>query len=254
MINRLANEVSCALRKRGESRLPGACRPATDGTMKLLFGSIFLALMTLLFAGSPFSADAAEPRYVAMIFDDGPVAEQTDAMLKVLADHKVRVSFAYVGRNVVRYPELAKRAAAAGHELINHSYTHPHLTQLDDAAVKKEIADTQDAIASAVGHKPAWFWAPYGDWNSRVESAVRAAGLEHFPAQRFTVISTDDWNREVPAAEIRRRATAGLGAKTVIICHEWREETLAELPAILAEYKRQGVELVTFSDLVRSGK
>lgn len=189
-------------------------------------------------------------RYVAMIFDDGPVEEQTNAFLELLAREQVEVSFAYVGQNVAAHPELARAAFDAGHELLNHSYTHPHLKELDDAAIEREVRETQEAVERATGKKPRWFWAPFGEWDARIEAAVRRAGLEHYPAQRFHFISTDDWNREVPAETIRQKATTGIQEKTIILCHEWREETFAELPRILTELKRQGCELVTFSQLL----
>lgn len=214
--------------------------------MKICFAlCVFLTALGLV--GS--AAEKSPRRQVALIFDDGPVVAQTQKFVALLAQENVRVSFAYVGRNVVAHPELARAAAAAGHELINHSYTHPHFKELDDKTIEQEVRDTQAAIEKATGKTPRWFWAPFGDWDDRIAAAVRAAGLEHYPAPRFHVISTDDWNRAIPGAKIRERATSSDAEKTVIICHEWREETLAELPAILAELRRQGCEFVTFSEL-----
>lgn len=213
-------------------------------TLRPLLASCFFLILPFASA-----ADPAAPRRVSLIFDDGPVPGQTEKFLALLARENVRVNFAYVGKNAAAHPELARAAAAAGHELVNHSYTHPHLKQLDDEAIRREAADTSAAIAEATGRAPRWFWAPFLEWDDRVASAVRAAGLEHFPREKMHFVSTDDWNPATNAARIRRLATTDIRDKTIILCHEWREETLAELPAILAELKRQGCTFVTFSEL-----
>lgn len=210
---------------------------------------LFLLGFQVLACTSTPAADQSERRRVALVFDDGPVADQTRRYLDLLARENVHVTFAYVGRNVTSHPQLAQAATAAGHEIINHSYTHPHFKELTDEAVEREVRDTQASVKKSADRTPRWFWSPFGDWDDRIEAAVRAAGLEHYPALRFHFISTEDWNRDTTAEQIRERATTGVRDKTIILCHEWREETLAELPAILAELKRQGCEFLTFSEL-----
>jgi peptidoglycan/xylan/chitin deacetylase (PgdA/CDA1 family) len=224
--------------------------------MKTWFSPLTMLVLATAISAVPVlkAADSAAPRRVALIFDDGPVPAQTEKFIALLAQEKVRVTFAYVGRNVVDNPGLARAAVLAGHEIVNHSYTHPHFKELDDATIEREVRDTQLAVEKATGTQPKWFWAPFGDWDDRIAAAVRAGGLDPIPGARVHFISSDDWNRETSAAEIRRRATTGVRDKTLIICHEWREETLAELPAILAELRRQGCEFVTFSELAALAK
>lgn len=196
------------------------------------------------------SETSSAARRVALVFDDGPFAEQTPRFLELLRKENVRVTFSYVGRNAAAHPDLARAAVEAGHEIANHSYTHPHLRDLDDDAVRHEITAATAAIEQATGRAPRWFWAPYLEWNDRLANLVQAAGLEHFPYRKFHFISTDDWNPAVPGAAIRHRATSDVRDRTVILCHEWRKETLAELPAIIAELKEQGCRFVTFSELI----
>jgi len=188
---------------------------------------------------------------VAMIFDDGPDLKQNARLLQTLADLKVKATFAYVGKNVEAHPELARAAAAAGHDFCNHSFTHPHLRDLDDAKVTDELARTSAAIDHAIGRKPSFFWAPFLETDERVERLTLAAtGLKHFPLSRAHLVSSDDWNvAGTDAAAIYRKATTGVRDLTVILFHEWRAETTDELPAIVQELRRQGCEFITFTEL-----
>jgi len=193
---------------------------------------------------------AGSPLRVSLVFDDGPVPIQTDKVLALLAREKLHVNFSYIGKNVDAHPELAKHAFEAGHELNNHSYTHPHLLKLDDATALVEISKATEAIRQATGHPPAWFWAPFLEMDSRIDALVRRDGLVVYPYQKYHFISTNDWDApHTSAAEIYKNATTGIVDKTVILFHEWRQETYEQLPAILAELRRQGCVFVTFTEL-----
>ncbi len=213
--------------------------------------SLHLGLLTLL--GVTWTVGAtgqstAHPR-VALVFDDGPLPAQAEGFLAILAREGVRATFSHVGQNVVAHPELSRAVAAAGHEINNHTYTHPHFLTLSDAAIRQEVRDTQAAILAATGQAPRWFWGAYSDWDARIAAAVSAAGMTPFPSNRFNYISSEDWRAETSAEAILRNATTNIRDRTLILCHEWRAETLTMLPAIIGELKRQGCVFVTFSEL-----
>ena len=77
----------------------------------------------------------------------------------------------------------------------------------------------------------------------------RASGLEHFPFTKYHFIGSLDWEATTTAEKFRELTTTGIVDGTVILMHEWPKVTLANLPAVIAELKRQGVEFVTFSEL-----
>lgn len=189
------------------------------------------------------------PRRIAFVFDDGPIPGLAENALALLATLRLPVTFAVVGEKVAAAPSLARAALQAGHELVNHSYTHPHFKTLDTAAARSEIAKTQSAVFNASGHTAHWFWPPYLECDERIESIASAVGAERFPMSRFHLINTQDWDRTTDAATIRRLATEDTPLDSVILCHEWREETWAELPAIVAELRARGSEFLTFSGL-----
>jgi peptidoglycan/xylan/chitin deacetylase (PgdA/CDA1 family) len=228
-------------------------RPPSIRSFALCIGASlrpFLAATLLLVAMPGLNAtDEPARKRVAIIIDDGPDQTLSAQYHALFARERVRVSFAQVGRAVNAHPELTRAVAAGGHEIVNHSYTHPHFKELDDAAIRKEVADTQAAVTKASGRAPAWFWSPFNEWDDRIAAAVRAEGLEGFPVKRFALLDTQDWNPATTPAQIREGATTGVKDRTIILCHEWNPKTLAEMPAIIAELKRQGVEFVTFSEL-----
>jgi len=225
-------------------------------SMKTLLPRLGALLWLLIFPVAGYAVENSAgggQRRVAFVFDDGPVVGQSGKMLAVLAKENIHVTFSYIGQNVVAHPELAKAAFQAGHEINNHSYTHPHLKTLDDATVLQEVTKTSAAIKQATGHAPAWFWAPFLETDQRIDALIRQAGLEDFPLGKFNFVSTDDWNpKETDAAKILKRATTGIRDRTVILCHEWRKETLEDLPAIISELRRQGFVFLTFSEMART--
>ncbi|MEO6004633.1 MAG: polysaccharide deacetylase family protein [Opitutus sp.] len=197
---------------------------------------------------------AEEPtvRRVAFVFDDGPVPAQTQQMLAVLKQAQIHVTFSYEGRFVAEHPDLARAATAAGHDIANHSYTHPHLKTLSDEAVRKELTDTNEVLRSVTGRTPVWFWAPFLETDARIDAITQSAGLVHFPFKKFHFVSTEDWNvSATDAATIRKNATTGITDRTVVLCHEWRPETLAELPGIITTLKAQGAVFLTFSEMAK---
>lgn len=184
---------------------------------------------------------------VALVFDDGPVPADAEPLLAVLAKENVHVTFSLVGDRVAENPAMAKTIAAAGHELANHSQTHAHPRELSDAALDHEVADAQRRITAAAGVAPRWYWPPFIEVDDRVRAAVQRAGIALYDTSRLVV--SKDYDRSVGAAEIFRLATASVADGSVILFHEWRAETREQLPAILAELRRQGCEFLTFSQL-----
>jgi len=196
------------------------------------------------------AAEQAARVRVAFVIDDGPVPEHNAQYLALFAREKVHVSFSLEGRYVDAHPEMCRAVSEAGHEINNHSYTHPHFKQLDDAAIQREVRDTQAAIQKAAGHAPKWFWAPFLEKDDRLVAAVRAAGLEYYPLEKFHFIGSMDWESTTYAATVRTNCTTNIKDGTVILIHEWPNTTFEEMPAIITELKHQGVQFVTFSELV----
>lgn len=197
-------------------------------------------------------AHADSAKRLALVFDDGPTPADAGPLLALLAKENVKVTFALVGDRVDENPATAKAVAAAGHEVVNHSQTHAHARDLSNASLDREVSVAQQKITVAAGVAPKWYWPPFLETDDRVRAAVARAKLAIY-TPRHLVVSMD-YDRAVPAAEILRRATTDIRDGSVILFHEWRTETREQLPAILAELRRQGFGFVTFSALVAAGR
>lgn len=206
--------------------------------------SLTLMLMSLA-VGS--LTQAQQTKRIALVFDDGPVPTDATPLLAILAREHVAASFSLVGERVLEHPAMARMIVAAGHELNNHSQRHLHPHDLTDAVLAREIARAQAEITAAAGVAPRWYWPPFLEVDDRVRAAAAAAGIKVYVPRHLVVAM--DYDRGVPAEAIYRHATTGVTDGTVILMHEWRRETRDELPAILAELRRQGCQFYTFSAL-----
>jgi len=209
----------------------------------------FAALMVLT-GLALMSALASPTKRVALVFDDGPRPGDAGPLLALFAKENIHVTFAQVGDRVAESPATAKAIVAGGHEVVDHSQTHAHPRDLNDAALQHEVNGALEKITAAAGVAPKWYWPPFLEVDDRVRAAVVRAGLAIY-TPRHLVVSMD-WDKAVPAAEIYRLATTDVRDGSVILFHEWRAETREKLPAILTELRRQQCVFLTFSELATS--
>ena len=183
---------------------------------------------------------------VALTFDDGPHPQLTPQLLDILRQQGVRATFYVVGRNVDAYPDIARRIVAEGHEIANHTYNHPHLTQVGAARLDSEMTRTTDAIVRATGRRPTNMRPPYGAINARVEQAL-------LQKHGFDVImwSVDplDWRR--PGAEVvRQRLVDGATPGGILLAHDIHPGTIEAMPGTIGDLKAKGYGFATVSQLL----
>jgi peptidoglycan/xylan/chitin deacetylase (PgdA/CDA1 family) len=213
-------------------------------TVLVLFVVISFGLES--FEDAPVSP---EPKRIALIFDDGPFPNHAPILLELLAKEHLRVTFALVASNVQRFESTARAIIAAGHEVANHSCTHCHPKGLTDAELEREIVGAQRLITETTGYVPKWYWPPFLEVDDRMPALAAKAGIEIYSLKR--VIDSKDHSSSASGREIRRYATRNVVDGSVIVFHEWRAETREQLPAILAELRRQNCVFMTFSELAQ---
>lgn len=118
-----------------------------------------------------------EEKICAISFDAAWGNEDTHTLVEILKKYNVKTTFFVVGGWVDKYPESVKELSDAGHEIMNHSNTHPHMTKLSKEQMQKEVTECNDKIEKVTNKKPILFRPPYGDYNDSVVSAMRDIGM-----------------------------------------------------------------------------
>jgi len=163
--------------------------------------------------------------YVGLTFDDGP-SGNTSALLNALRQNGLRATMFNEGQYAAANPGLVKAQVDAGMWVGNHSYTHPHMTQLNQSQMDSEITRTQQAVAAAGGGTPRLFRPPYGETNS----TLKAVEAQHGLTEVIWDVDSQDWNGASTDAIVQ--ANARLTNGQVILMHDWAANTLAAIPRI----------------------
>jgi peptidoglycan/xylan/chitin deacetylase (PgdA/CDA1 family) len=202
--------------------------------------------------GRTFFGTPGRGKKIALTFDDGPNPACTPALLDVLAQHNVRATFFMIGRFVRQQPELARRILAAGHEVGNHTYSHPNLSLSSASKTRQELADCESALKDAgVGNTCGLFRPPFGARRPASFLIARELGLK--PIQWS--VTSFDWN--APSAErIQQNVEKRLRGGDVILFHDGghrglnadRMHTVNAVASILPKLIDQGYEFVTIGD------
>lgn len=183
---------------------------------------------------------------VAMTFDDGPHPSLTPQLLDILAQRQIRATFYVIGSRVVRQPELTRRIAAAGHEIGNHTWSHPSLSALSDDAVLSELDRTTWAVHEAVGRPPVTMRPPYGNLHGRQRLMVH--GTRNLPTVLWSV-DPEDWRRPGPSV-VTERIVSRSHPGAVILAHDIQGGTVRAMPATLDRLIARGYQFVTVSELI----
>src|SRR4051812_11466995 len=140
------------------------------GSVLLLSGAVMPSSWEPPFRSVPVPAvDPAPARpWIALTFDDGPHQGKTESLLAVLHEAHVPATFFVVGKMADRYPQLIRDIARDGHELANHTYSHPNLSRLSDEAVLAELDRTREVVQRLSGQDTYLFRPPGGDFSRRM--------------------------------------------------------------------------------------
>ena len=180
---------------------------------------------------------------IALSFDDGPRAETTPKVLEILKQYNAHATFYIVGSHVEGNEEIIKQIVAEGHELGNHSYSHPLLTKKSAEEVYNEVKQTSDLIAKAsLGLRPMSLRPPYGGYNKMVAEQAGIAIVNWS-------IDSLDWQYRDAAKTIEHiKENAHNGG--ILLMHDIHAESVEALPAVLEYLKSEGYELVTVDELM----
>ncbi len=193
----------------------------------------------------PIYSVEKQDKVIAISFDAAWGNEDTQDLIDILAQYNVKTTFFVVGGWVDKYPESVKALSDAGHEIMNHSNTHPHMTQISVDKMKDEIKKCDDKIKAIIGKTPYLFRPPYGDYNDKVIQVAREMG--HYTIQWD--VDSLDW-KELGVDAITTRVSKRVENGSIVLFHNAAKYTPAALPAILKTLQKEGYKIVPISELI----
>lgn len=171
--------------------------------------------------------------------------EDTEELIKILDEYKVKTTFFVVGSWVDKYPESVKALHNAGHEIMNHSNSHPHMTQISEEKMIAEVEECDKKIEAITGKEVSLFRPPYGDYNAKVIETMDKT--KHYTVQ-WSVDSLD-W-KDLTSQEIYNRVTGNIHPGAIVLFHNAAKNTPAALPDILKTLQEDGYKIVPVSEII----
>ncbi|MFS0646329.1 polysaccharide deacetylase family protein [Siminovitchia sp. 179-K 8D1 HS] len=184
-------------------------------------------------------------KYVALTFDDGPSATVTPRVLKTLKEHNAKATFFMLGNQVDYYPNLARKVAEEGHEIGNHSKSHPDLSKMRPGKMKEEMNYTKEKIKEATGIAVNLIRPPYGAYNDDLKDYAKANGDSII---LWSVDSTDWKIRN--ARSVKKMVQSAVSPGGIVLMHDIHPSTADALPELLTALENEGYQFVTVSELL----
>ncbi|MDB6155095.1 MAG: polysaccharide deacetylase family protein [Chthoniobacteraceae bacterium] len=181
-----------------------------------------------------------------MTFDDGPHAENTPRLLDMLKKRNIKATFFVVGECAAQYPAIMKRIIAEGHEIGNHSWSHPLLSKMGEGAVTEQLQRTHDAIVNSTGVVPTLMRPPFGGFTANQRAwANKKWGYKTI----LWDVDPLDWkvrNAAHVQSEIERQTVHG----SIVLSHDIHKTTVDAMPATLDNLAAKGFKFVTVTELL----
>ncbi len=184
-------------------------------------------------------------KVVSISFDAAWGNEQTQTLLDILAQKGVKSTFFLVGFWAEKYPESVKAISQAGHDVGNHSDTHPHLPKLEKDKVMAQIEDCNKKIEAAGAPRPILFRPPYGDYNNCVVESTNELKMHCIQWD----VDSLDWKDPTPD-DMVKRIKSKIKPGSIILMHNGAKNTPEALPRIIDTIKEEGYEIVPISQII----
>jgi peptidoglycan/xylan/chitin deacetylase (PgdA/CDA1 family) len=175
--------------------------------------------------------------YVGLTYDDGPNPSSTTALLNALKAGGAKATFFIWGQHAQQYPNLLQQEVASGMWIGNHTWTHPHMTQIGEPNAYNEIAQTQNLLQQLTGQRPTLFRPPYGETDAQVQNDERSLGIT---AEVLWNVDSQDWNGASTAQIVQAASTMRNGS--IILMHDGGyQTTIQAVPQILSGLASRGL-------------
>lgn len=193
----------------------------------------------------PIYCVATDEKKISISFDAAWGDEYTEGILDILDQYNVKTTFFLVGFWVDKYPDMVKKIKERGHDVQNHSSTHPHMSRLSADQIVKELNTTGDKIQEITGERPFLFRPPFGDYNNKLIETAKENGY-------YTIqwdVDSLDW-KELGAKPVVDRVTRNVKKGSIVLFHNNAKYVLEYLPLVLERLQKDGYEIVPISQLI----
>ena len=192
---------------------------------------------------------------IALTFDDGPYGTSTEEIVAILEQKKVPATFFLVGKNIEQYPQQVGEEVRGGFVVGNHSYSHSKfLVTMASNTLSEDVQKAQILIEHNAGRAPHLFRAPYGSISSGMVNEIKHEGYV------FVAWNVDprDWDNSNSSTTILNSILKNTKENSIILLHDGhentytysRENTIAALPAIIDDLRKEGYTFVTVDKIL----
>ena len=189
-----------------------------------------------------------EKKVIALTFDDGPHPKETDKVLDVLSKYNVKATFFIAGKHAKWYTKPLIRASKEGHEIGNHTFTHPDISSLTPQQIESEILECEKTLVEITGKKPTLFRPPFGSY--REEELEDIARKNNYKIILWTTVDARDWQNP-PASKIASTIIDNAKNGDIILLHDYAtENTVEALDILIPAMQTKGFKFVTVSELI----
>jgi len=192
-----------------------------------------------------YSVDCPEKK-VSITFDCAWGADDIADILNTLKQEDVKATFFLQGQWAEKFPQSVKQISDEGHDVANHSYSHPKMGSIDRGKMISEISMCDKVLSGITGGKINLFRAPYGDYNDSVVDAARSLGY-------YTIqwdVDSLDWKPGITQQEIMNRVMGKVRNGSIILFHNDTPHTAKMLPTIITALKSKGYGFLPVSEMI----
>ncbi len=218
-------------------------------TVLVFFNSIFIYSESINDEEIFIKNGSRDKKLIALTFDDGPHPKETNQVLDVLKKYNIKATFFIAGKHANWYPKALVRASKEGHEIGNHTFNHPDISNLTKSQLEEEILKCEDILIKLTGKKPRLFRPPYGSYKQE-ELALIAKKLK-YKIVLWTSVDARDW--ENPGANvIVNKIINNVKNGDIILLHDYAtNNTVEALDMLIPKMIEKGFKFVTVSEIIK---
>lgn len=185
-------------------------------------------------------------KQIALTFDDGPNPDYTEKFLELLSDYKIKATFFLLGKNLEKYPQIARKIVSDGHVIGNHTHIHKRIDEISIGELKNELNNPQNMIRTMYNRGFNYFRPPYGKFS--------LVCLSYCIFKRFTTVlwtlDSRDFEHRGKQHILNNVIGDGIKGGDIILFHDDNEFTLEALPEIIEHLRKKGFEFITVEEML----